>query len=255
MDQKLKNLIERVLQTTTPLAQAGATHDTKFLNVLLGIYRVSFSTLRDIYYLSSSEEGGASALDLNRKIIEYGITVEYMIWKDKDKMAEQFQNHMCKEVHDEIEFLKSIGQDLSSQSEEMKIGVDRAENEYNALNSDAKKRKNWAGLSVEQMIKFLHDAGNLKDFDSSRITQAYIWGCRLNHISPFVVEKYMGPESGKIASDFYLRQAIMFGILFHLRLTTRYIDEIRILSKSNVYPELAKEVTFLLDELENMVEE
>ena len=251
MDKKLLSIIERTLQVTTPLVEVGASHDTKFLNVLLGIYRVSFSTLRDIYYLSSSEEGGASALDLNRKIIEYGITVEYMLWKGKDKMAEQFQNYMLKEVHDEIEFSKLIGQDFSSQSEEMRIGVEKNEKEFNALNSDIKKRNNWAGLSIEQMIKALHDAGRLRDFDSSRIGQAYTWGCRLNHVSPLIVEKYLGPESGQIASDFYLRQAIMFGTLFHLRLTTRYIDEIRVLSKSDVYPELADEVTLILNELEN----
>ena len=91
MDQKLRELMERALKVTTPLAEAAASHDTKFLNVLLGIYRVSFSTLRDIYYLSLNDETGASALDLTRKIIEYGVTVEYMIWKGKEKMAERFQ--------------------------------------------------------------------------------------------------------------------------------------------------------------------
>ena len=255
MDKKLQNLIERTLKATSPLAEIGASHDTKFLNVLLGIYRVSLSTLRDIYYLSLNEETGASALDLTRKIIEYGVTVEYMIWKGKEKMAEQFQEYMWVEVHHELEFLKSIGQDLKDQNEELKIGVNEAESKYNVLNSDTKKNRSWAGKAVDKMIEELHTAGQLKDFDSSRIGQAYIWGCRLNHVSPFVVQKYMGPEEARIASDFYLHQAIMFGILFHLRLTTRYIDEIRILSGLNMHKEIADDVTLLYKELDNFAPE
>lgn len=251
MDERLKNLIEKTLKVTTTLFEAGTTYDAKFINVLLGIYRVSCSTLRDIYYLSQNEESGASALDLNRKIIEYGITIEYMIWKGKEKMAEKFQKYMHVEIHHEIEFLKSIGQDLKNQSEELKIGVEESEIEYNTLNSDTKKHNGWAGLSIEQMIENLHTAKQLENFESSRIGQAYIWGCRLNHVSPFVVHKYLGPEESKIASDYYMRQAIMFGILFHLRLTTRYIDEIRALSNSNVYPEIANEVALIYSELKN----
>ncbi len=251
MEQKLKDILEKTLKATEPLFQVAASHDTKFLNVLLGIYRVSSSTLRDIYYLSLDEETGASALDLTRKIIEYGITVEYMLWKGKEEMAEQFQEYMWIEVHHELEFLKSIGQNLKEQNEELKIGVEEAERKYNALNSHTKNRKSWAGLAVDKMIEELHNADQLKYFDFSRIGQAYIWGCRLNHVSPFVVHKYMGSEESKGASDFYLRQAIMFGILFHLRLTTRYIDEIRILSGSNVYPELADNVSKIYDELNN----
>lgn len=251
MNEKLRLLLEKTLQDTTPLAEAVASHDTKFLNVLLGIYRVSFSTLRDIYYLSLREETGASTLDLTRKIIEYGVTVEYMIWKGKDKMAEQFQKHLWKEVHDELEFLKSIGQDSTTQGEQLKVGIKESEREYLALNSDARGRNSWAGLSVDKMIEGLHAAEKLKDFDSSRIGQAYIWGCRLNHVSPFVVKNYMEQEDSQIASGFYLRQAVMFAILFHLRLTTRYIDEIRILSSSNVYPELVTDVLSIQSELEN----
>src|SRR3989344_9221070 len=177
MDKKLRHLLEKTLQVTTPLAQAAASHDTKFLNVLLGIYRVSFSTLRDIYYLSLNGETGASTLDLTRKIIEYGITVEYMILKGKEETAKRFQKHMWTEIHHELEFLKTIGQDMKSQSEELKVGVEEAEREYAALNSDAKKRKSWAGLSIERMMEAMTKAGHLKDFDFSRLSQAYAWGC------------------------------------------------------------------------------
>lgn len=251
MEQKLKYFLEKTLKASEPLVNASAPSDANFVNVLLGIYRVSFGTLRDIYYLSSNDDTGSSALDLTRKIIEYGISVEYMLWKGKEEMAIQFQNHLFKEIHDEIEFLKSIGQNPSDQSDDLKLGVEDSEKNFASLNSDAKNRHSWAGVSVDKMVEKLHEAGHLKDFDSSRIGQAYIWGCRLNHVSPFVVKNYMEQEDSRIASSFYLRQAIMFAILFHLRLTTRYIDEIRILSDPNAYPELVADVLSIQTELDN----
>lgn len=240
------------MKVTTPLVEAAASHDTKFLNVLLGIYRVSFNTLRDIYYLSSNEESGAGTLDLTRKIIEYGVTVEYMIWKGKEKKAEEFQEFLYQELHHEIQFLESIGQDLKNQSEQLKISVEETEREYNSLKPGIKNRKSWAGLSVDKMIEQLHAAGQLKDFDSHRIGQAYVWGCRLNHVSPFVVKNYLDQEDARKTSGFYLSQAIIFSILFHIRMTTRYIDEIRILSGSNVYQELADEISLIYKELDSL---
>ena len=65
----------------------------------------------------------------------------------------------------------------------------------------------------------------------------------------------MGSQEADGTSDFYLRQAIMFAVIFHLRLSTRYIDEIRGLSGSDVYPELASGVVALREELENMGQE
>ena len=104
-------------------------------------------------------------------------------------------------------------------------------------------------------MEVMHKTGHLKDFDFSRLSQAYVWGCRLNHVSPFVVQKFMGSQEADGTSDFYLRQAIMFAVIFHLRLSTRYIDEIRGLSGSDVYPELASGVVALREELENMGQE
>lgn len=249
MDQKLHDLLERALKVTTPLAEMATASESAFLNVLLGIYRVSFSTLRDIYYLSQNEETGASALDLARKIMEYGISVEYMIWKGKDERAEQFQQFMAVELHRSLEFLKSIGQDVTQQDDEtLKSGAKDYEKDYASLKKEVRERRSWAGLSVDQMLEQLHTAGQFKDFDSSRIGEAYVWGSRLNHVSPVVVRNLMGSEATKVASEFYMRQAITFALIFHFRLSTRYIDEMRFLSGENVHQELADEVVSLRDE-------
>ncbi len=253
MDKKLRDILERTLKTTTPLAEMGADHESPFLNVLLGVYRVSFSTLRDIYYLSLNDGTGASALDLARKIIEYGITVEYMIWKGKEEKAEQFQKFMFVELHNTFEFLKSIGQDVSEHSDEVfKSTAQDYEKEYASLKSDIKKRRSWAGLSIDEMFEQMHDAGQLKDFDFSRLGEGYVWGSRLNHVSPVVVKNMMDSEATKTASDFYLRQAITFALIFHFRLSTRYIDEMRFLSGENVHAELADAIVALRDEFNRL---
>lgn len=249
MEQKLKNIIEKTLKVSEPLVNASSVSDAKFMNVLLGIYRVSFGTLRDIYYLSDNEDTGSSALALTRKTIEYGIAVEYMLWKGKEKMAEQFQKHLYKEIHDEIEFLKSIGQDPAVQNKNLELEVEDAEINYLSLNSKGKQRHSWAGICLEKMMVDLHTANKLGDFDFSRISQAYIWGCRLNHVNPMVVKNYLSQEEAHYASGFYLRQALLVATLFHIRLTTRYIDEIRLTKDVNDYQELADEISLLQKEI------
>ncbi len=249
MEQKLKNIIEKTLKVTEPLVRASAPSDAKFVNVILGVYRVSFGTLRDIYYLSNNEDAGGNALALTRKMIEYGIAVEYMLWKGKEKMAEQFQKHLFKEIHDEIKFLESIGQNPAIQNKNLKLEVEDAEKNYESLSSNAKTRKSWAGISLEKMMKDLHTAKKLKDFDFSRISQAYVWGCRLNHVNPMVVKNYMEQEDTTIASGFYLQQALLVATLIHIRLTTRYIDEIRLINQSNDYQELADSISSIWNEI------
>ena len=252
MNKKLKELLEHLLRDTQPLFEAEATHDTKFLNVLLGIYRVSFTTLRDINSLSFHEEAGSSALDLARKIIEHGITVEYMIMKGKEEMAERFQNHLWVQTHDEIEFSKLIGLNPADLNDDLKFGAAEAEKEFENLNSKMKKYKTWSGRSVDGMLEDLCKENALGDFDFSRLGRAYIWGSRLNHPNPLIVRNHLRQEDQEIADKFYLRQAMFWAIVFHLRLTTRYIDEICFLSKQNLYQELADKVSNIYRELNSL---
>ncbi|MCL5006745.1 MAG: DUF5677 domain-containing protein [Patescibacteria group bacterium] len=251
MNKNLLGLLERTLKATKPLADTGTKNNNLFLNTLSGIYRVSFSTLRDIYYLSQNEFTGMSALDLTRKIIEYGITVEYMLWKGKEKKAKQFQEYMVVELHNSLEFLKSINQDLP-ETDVIKSGSKEIECNYTALNKGAKKRFNWAGLSIEKMIEQLYNAGKLSDFDSSRLGEAYVWGCRLNHVSPAVVHNFMDYDEMQIASESYLQQAIVLALIFHFRLSTRYIDEMRYSSGTNVHQGLADEIVALREEFNKL---
>ena len=71
MDEQLKTIMEKAIIATKPLAEAAPVSNSKFLAVLLGVFRISFTTLRDIDHLVSAGEAGPSILDLTRKIIEH----------------------------------------------------------------------------------------------------------------------------------------------------------------------------------------
>jgi Family of unknown function (DUF5677) len=248
MDEKLKNILERTITATKPLAEAPAVGEGDFLITLLGIYRISFTTLRDISYLTNYEGTEPSILDLTRKILEHGISVEYMIMKDKDAMAKRFQEYMIVQVHDEFEFYKSIGQDPSEISSDHKDHVEENTKEYEALSNDVKARKNWAGRPIDGMLDDLDKAKALNDFDISRLGQAYVWGSRLNHMNPLVVHSYLDPEEMKSGASFFNALAISIALACHLRLTTRLIDESRAVAGEDVYPEIAAEVKAIQDE-------
>lgn len=254
MDDKLKQLLERLLRATVPLAEAPASSDTKFLPTLLGIYRVSLSTLRDIYYLSQNEDSGLNILDLARKITEYGISVEYMLFKGKEEMATRFQDHLWTQTHQEFTFLKSIGEDESKWEAEIKNGAEEAEERFAGLNHDARERRTWAGKDLDSMLKELYDNGALKYFDHSRIGQMYVWGSRANHPNPFIVINYLENEDQKVSNNFYFRLGIVTALSFHIRLTTRLIDEIRSLSGKNDHQEVTDNVLAIYEEMDKLGE-
>lgn len=248
MDEKLKKLLGEILETTKPLTEAEAVGMGSFLEVLLGIYRISYTTLRDISYLTNYEETESSVLDLTRKILEHAVSVEYMIMKDEDGMAKRFQEYMIVQVHDEFEFYKSIGQDQSEISSDHKDHVEENAKEYATLSKDVKDRKNWAGRSIDGMFEDLDKAKALNDFDISRLGQAYIWGSRLNHVNPLVVHSYLDSKELQSGSSFFSVLGLSVAIACHLRLTTRLIDEFRIIARSDVYPELATKIAEIQDE-------
>jgi len=245
MIKQLKEILENLLRNTQKLAESGAIGEKPFLNVLLGIYRVSFVTLKDIYYLSANDDSGASALDLARKIAEHAISVEYIIMKDKEKMSKVFQDYLYVQLHDETEFLKSIGQDFTDISKEMIAN-------YANLSEELKKNKNWAGRNIEGMLEDLHKNEVINEFDFTRLSQLYVWGCRLNHPNPFIVKSYLDSGINEIANKDYLQKALFLAIISHLRLTTRYIDEIRITSQINSHQELADKIKGIYQELDGL---
>jgi len=239
--QEIKKILIELIENTQNLASSGQPENSsEFLTILLGIYRISFSTIRDIYYLSENKDTGGSILVLSRKIAEHAITVEYMIAKGKDKMTKLFKDHIWVQVNKEQEFFKLIGEDIAANNMEIKIGSDKAKAEYDKLSNDLKKTKTWAGKSIDQMLESLYKRKKLTDFDFTRISEAYVWGSWLNHPNPFVTRSYLNKEDNN--DEYYYRQGLFMAITFHLRLTTRYIDEIILSEEDNKHKELSNRI-------------
>lgn len=252
MEKILKDIIEELLRETAPLSEMPSPSESKFVNVLLGVYRISLATLRDIYYLSQREDTGLNVLDLSRKIIEYGIAIEYMIFKGKEKMAARFQDHLWVQTHQELEFLKSIGEVPAGWNSELKQGANDAEKLYEMLNSDTKKNVSWAGISAEKMLEELYASNALEEFDYSRIGQLYVWGCRVNHPNAFIVFDYMNEKTHKPSNQFFFRLGILTAMLFHIQMTKRYIKEIQAIAGADSHSELLDKINAIWKRLNNL---
>lgn len=252
MEQQLKSLVERTLAVTQPLAEAAAVADTKYLAVLLGIYRISFMTMRDISRLALKDEAGPTILDLTRKMIEHGISIEYILWKGKEDMAGRFQDYLVVQMHEELELLKSVGFDPASLSAELQIGVEETEKQYAAIPAGIKKDKNWAGVNFETMLSNLTAAGAIQTTDSPRLLAAYVWGCRANHPNPFMTHAYLDLTEFSALETYSTRLGLLMALAVHLRLTTRLIDESRLAVGSDIYPEAAAALATIQGELSEL---
>lgn len=233
IDQALPDLLQELLRGTQALTNESPVGKSKYLNVLLGIYRVSSLTLNEIHCLSLYLNTGAGMLDLTRKVIDYCVTIEYMIFRGKEEMADRFQKYFWVESHKEIQSFKSVGQGPEVWPEELSRRAKEAEEKFEALPQDIKKAKNsWirdekGDIGCTRMLSILKASGQLDDFNFSRLYRAYVLGCRQNHPSPFVVVDYVVPQDHKKADLDYRRKALCMAIFMHIRLTKRYIEEIR----------------------------
>jgi hypothetical protein len=250
MNEKLKVLLERTVKATELLARTSPPTDTVFMTVLAGIYRISFLTLRDIYYLSLQEDTGASILDLVRKMIEHTVSVEYMFLLGKEESAVRFQEHLKQELYKEIIFFKMRDDIMADVTEEFKEMVNAVDVDYHNLPNDRRKDKTWSGKSIEEIIKILADKKVMDSADYSRVSQAYLWGCWLNHPNPKIVNHYLNDKVYRKQSSFYCTIGVSLSISMHIRLTRRLIEESSIKEEVNLYSEAAKEIALIQSEFD-----
>jgi len=253
MIEKFKDLLDRLLIATQPLAEEKTVNGDQFMVTMLGMYRVSFSTLRDIKYLALHIETASSVLDLARKITEYSLTVEYMLLKGKGRAAQEFQEHLWVQLYKDGGFLKMLGfADLAEAGESSESSFSVVDKEFKKVPTGHRDRHSWAGKSTDQMVKLLYDAGRLSQADFNRIAQAYIWGSRANHPNPLVVKSFLDSAKSEQANDLYMQHGLFLALSFHLRLTTRYIDEIRVAVGRNEHKSIANEVSKIYEELNSL---
>ena len=256
--EEFKKLVDELLEVTQPLAKSYPEKTNEFLRILVGIYRKNVFTLYSIRWLSNQPMLSDGTLDLARSMIEDTISVEYMIANDKEEMAKKFQRYLWVQLHQVSEFMKTIGQDASKN--ELQIDTDKVDKEYQAVKKEfthysktgESDLKSWIGKDIETLMKELYKKGKLNEFDTSRTSIGYVYGCWKNHLNPYDVAGYLDNETHEIGRNQAVRQALVFGATCLIRLTTRYIDEIRFASGENKHQEIGEKVVALLKKIDEM---
>ncbi len=249
----LQKMADDIIDATEPLAKFYPEKLNEFLKVLVGIYRRNLFTLVGIRYLTNRSKLGDSALDLARKMIEDTVSVEWMILKGKEEKAKQFQGYLSVQLNRDLEFMRALGVDPATSG--LNIDVGKVEKDYEKVKREFTHYsgkgywQSWAKTNVEQMIEELSTKGAFDEWTTSRVSIGYILGCWKNHLNPHDVIVFLDGDIHIEASEEATRQALVFGTTCMLRLTTRYIDEIRFAYGKNEFEDIAKKVKDIFDRM------
>jgi hypothetical protein len=242
----IKKIIDKLLKATHILAEShpNADKDKHYIRVIEGIYRRNTFTFLSIRYLANHMALADSAGVLERKMIEDVITVEYILLNGKEKMAKRFQDFFYIQAMQEIELYIRLGYSNLPRLVDMETLGKRVE----GLKSQfwhAKTNqfmRSWSGKSAEQMLIDLAKAKVFSKHEINSILLGYTRGSWKNHPNPIDTLTYMTNDLRKQSSQSSLIQATILSIFSFIRLTTRYIDEIREIQHKNVYEDVNKVV-------------
>jgi hypothetical protein len=254
--EELKSIVLELSDVTDPLAMAYPKDPNDFTNVLIGILRKNKHTLIAIEHICDDTNFGGSALDLLRSMIEDVISVDWMILKGKDKTAKKFKRFLPVQFHTSMEFWKELQADIKET--DLEVSFKNIEEDFENVKKEFTFRedeiqRSWSGVSTEQMLIDLHDEKALKDFDVSRLTMAYTFGNWKNHLNPYDIETtYLRSDSLIQNGEHAAKQALFIGALVIIRLTQRYIDELRFAARKDIYQDIADKVQKISDQLAAM---
>lgn len=233
-----------------------------FLAVMEGIYRRNYLGLIAIRYLANNKIFGDKALDLSRAIIENSVSVEYMIAFGRRRLARKFRRFFAVQVHQDAEFMTKLKQ--NPQRVLPSIDLKQVERDYKKVKLEFTYKPgidmhSWIGKGVDKMLlelKDLMESGRkrlkLTDHDIELTSVGYIHGNRKNHLNPLGVLPFMMPEDLKYDSEQSMREALVFSLTCIIRLSNRYIDEIRQTQKKNVYADIAEKIKEVFKQMDSV---
>ena len=242
---EIKGLMGKLLKATKPLAETHPKVDKKYhyIRVIEGFYRRNHFTFLAIRYLADAPALADSAVVLARKMTEDVISIEYMLLKGKEEMAKRFQDFFYIQAYQEIQHRKRLGYEIPTEEGLVKL-IERVEKLkpqfWHEKSNDF--MHSWSGKSAEQMWVELAKKKVFGKHDIRSVLLGYTYGSWKNHPNPVDVLTYMTNELRNIFSDSALKQATIIGMMDYIRLTTRYIDEIRQIKQKNVYENINKVV-------------
>ncbi|MEJ0072471.1 MAG: DUF5677 domain-containing protein [Candidatus Saccharibacteria bacterium] len=257
--RQLSELAHQALAATHQLAQDRPVGNTSFLRVLEATYRRSYGTLDAVVYLSGAPDFGLGnpSMILTRSIVEDGISIEYMLAGDKEKLARQFQDFAYVQGHQDNKFLEDTGLD---QQPIVQASIKDIEDNYKKVRQQYKKSgdgsifRTWSGIDVDGMLRLISnmDLPNFKASDVASFTRSYLSGNRKTHFNPIDLAVYLDERHLHMSYAESAVSALAVGLSVYIRLTTRYIDEISHALNKNLYRNEAKTVIEILEKMNNL---
>jgi hypothetical protein len=242
---EIRTLMGKLIEATRPLAEVHpkAGKNKHYIRVIEGFYRRATFTFLAIRYLADKPFLGDSANILSRQMTEDVISIEYMLLKGKEEMAKRFQDFFYVQAYQEIELRKRLGYSVPAkkQMDILNKRVEKLKPQFWHEKSNSLMRS-WSGKEAEQMWRELAKAKVFEKHDVHSVLLGYTYGSWKNHPNPADVLTYMTNDLRKDFSEFALTQGMVLGMMDLIRLTTRYIDEIREIKQENVYEDVNKVV-------------
>lgn len=246
--QEVTNSLYNLIEITLPLANANPVpqEGTQYLRLLEGLFRKNNIRLQSIHMLSQHPATSNTALEIVRNMAEDVIGIEYVFANGKEKMAKKLFNYLPVQLHNELEFAKKIG--IETGDDEFPETEKKIMQDYSKLSASVKRRKNWAGISFEDMLANLEGKNALSKRDTNLIGLLYLEGSRKTHLNPYDVSIYLGGDTFYPESEQTLRKVLVYSISSYIKLTTRYIDEISEVLGKATYHDIAQQVLAIFNE-------
>ncbi len=112
--EEAKVLAEKTIDATHPLTNGSNKRTNQFSNVVYGTHLRSYLNLYTMYFLAKlckPEEKmafGSVCMDLSRSLLENVISLEYMLYKGKEEMAQKFLDYGFVEAKRDNKFAESV---------------------------------------------------------------------------------------------------------------------------------------------------
>lgn len=238
--KRFKPLLLQLLDVTHGLVTGPNTRHSQFAEVLEGTFRRDYVAALAILKLSEENDGrespfGETCMALTRRMLEDVVSIEYMLFKGKEKMAEKFKAFRDVELKWDLEYLQSAEITLSEKTSQMIEGRYRKAKELFRDGKDPqfwKNRRSWAGISTEQMITDLADAGVLSELEKTSMIHMHGTTSGRLHFSPSGVLEYIHEELFSSSNQRNLNLSVFIATSALSKLAMRFINEIEVDEKT-----------------------
>ncbi len=240
--------LSEILQITKTLAESHqqGPKPKSYFRLLEYTYRRATYTLLTLYSISQEITLADSCFVFLRKMVEDVIFIEYIIYRGKEELTEQFIDYAYVQAHEELKLMK----ELSLLSDEQKESYQSIEHRYQDVRDkfkkpDGRKFHSPFGIGFIGMLREI----NLHQRDKARLKLAYLRGSIKVHLNPVDLISYKTDEYRVQDNKIIITQSIITSIWVFSKMTFRYIDEIREVSnKESLHEDILIKVDKIFDD-------